>query len=247
MALVSDASLVLQAFPYSETSKVLRLLMREHGVRSVIAKGALRPRSRYGGILEPFTEGIATTYLKDGRELQTLSGFDLIRSRQRLGTDLVRFGAASLLAELVLRTASETSDPGLYDQVRDALDRVETADLRIDSVALAEAWSLVARLGFAPSLTECIACGRGLGAGEEASFDFSAGGVRCDECAAGFPGRPIPPEMRSLLSKLVVGEAVPIERPAAHWRLLGRFLDHHVLEGGSLRSLEFLAEVGDGR
>ena len=127
MPIVTDSALILQVYPYSETSKILRLLTRGHGLRSAMARGALRPRSRYGGVLEPFTQGTATFFVKENRELQTLSGFDLERSRQRLGDDLVRFAAASLLAEVVLLAGSEISDPALYDGVIAWLDRIETS------------------------------------------------------------------------------------------------------------------------
>ena len=123
MPLVSDDAVVLQAFAYGETSKVLRLLTRTHGVRSAIAKGARRPKSRFAAVLEPFAEGTVTLYLKEGRDLQTLGSFELTRSRQGLGGDLFRFGGASLLTELVLRTASEASEPALFEQFRRAPGR----------------------------------------------------------------------------------------------------------------------------
>ncbi|MFW6079996.1 MAG: DNA repair protein RecO, partial [Gemmatimonadota bacterium] len=100
----TDQAVILQAFPYGETSRILRLLTRAHGVRSVIAKGARRPRSRHSGVLELFGEGTATIYIKETRDLQTLAGFDLDRDRRALGRDLLRFGAAALLAEIVIRT-----------------------------------------------------------------------------------------------------------------------------------------------
>ncbi|HEX6134823.1 MAG TPA: DNA repair protein RecO, partial [Longimicrobiales bacterium] len=112
-ATVTDA-IVLQCFPYGETSRIVRLLTRSAGVHSAIAKGALRPRSRYA-LLEPFAEGSATLYIRSTRDLQTLGAFDLTQSRQGLGRDLLRFGGASLLAELVLRTASEDPHPSLFE------------------------------------------------------------------------------------------------------------------------------------
>ena len=53
--LVEDRALILQAYPYGETSRILKLLCESHGLRTVIAKGARRPKSRFGGLLEPFT------------------------------------------------------------------------------------------------------------------------------------------------------------------------------------------------
>lgn len=248
MPLVTADALILQAFAYGETSKILRLLTRTHGVQSVIAKGALRPRSRFGGILEPFTEGVASFYLKESRELQTLSGFELQRSQQGLGRDLLRFGGASLIAELVIRTASEEPAPELFEAVRDALHQIRDAEPDVlESVLLAQAWYIVSLLGFAPALNECVSCGRVVSDDESASFDYGAGGVRCAECARLVQGHTIPPAARAALRSLVRGVAVPLPRTEGHWRVLSRYLDHHVLEGGALRSLGFLAETLETR
>lgn len=244
MPLISTEAIVLQTHAYSETSKILRLLTRTHGVRAAIAKGALRPRSRFGGLLEPFSVGVATLYLKNGRDLQTLGGFELARSGQALGRDLLRFGGASLLAEVVLRTSSEEADPGLFDHVQRALNRLERADpALVEATALAEAWTLVGRLGFAPTLDACLGCEATLEPTADAYFDYAAGGVRCATCAGGGGGRELPAHARLSLVRLAAGETVPLERTAAHWALLSRFLAYHVLEGGHLRSLAFLAEA----
>ncbi len=245
MAPVALDAIILQVFPYSETSKILRLLTRTHGVRSAIAKGAMRPKSKYGGLLEPFAEGVATFYLREGRELQTLSDFELTRSHQALGRNLLRFGGASLLAELVLRTASEESHPELYDAFRAALDHLEGASGEaVEAVALAETWLLVAHLGFAPALDECVQCGRPIGPEEDVAFDYAAGAVRCADCAPGGSGgtsRALPAFARQALSRFLEGRASPApERTAAHWALLRRFLFQHVVEGRELRSLDFL-------
>ena len=52
MSLVSTPAIVLSALRYSESSKIVRLATRELGVQSAIAKGALRPRSRFGAALQ---------------------------------------------------------------------------------------------------------------------------------------------------------------------------------------------------
>lgn len=243
MALVSSDAIILQVFKYGDTSKILRLLTRSSGVQSVIAKGAANPKSKYGGILEPFTEGVASFYAKDNRDLHTLGSFELTRSRQALGNDLVRFGGASLIAELIMRSGIEEPDEHLYEVVRDALDRIAAAEKGgAESTVLGEAWALVAQLGFAPALDSCISCERVIGDNEDATFDYVAGGLRCDACAVGMPGRVLPAHARNALIQLIQGHPIILERTAAHWRLLGRFLTHHVVDGASLKSLAFLEE-----
>ncbi|MBR9988655.1 MAG: DNA repair protein RecO [Gemmatimonadetes bacterium] len=241
MAATATDAIVLQSFPYGETSRIVRLLTRSAGVHSAIAKGALRPRSRYA-LMEPFAEGAAMLYIRDTRDLQTLGGFDLTRSRQGLGRDLLRFGGASLVAEIVLRTASEESHPALYDAVASGLDRLLAVEGdAVEVCVLAVTWHLIAELGFTPVLDCCIACGRGIEANRDATFDYAAGGVRCDGCAAGLPGSRIPARARTALSEFSSGRPARVGATAGHWRLLTRYLEHHVLEGAPLRSLHFVA------
>ncbi len=242
MALATLDAIILQAFPYSETSKILRLLTPGHGVQSVMAKGARRLRSRYGGILEPFTDGFATFYLRQNRELHTLSDFELVRPRQALGRDLVRFGGASLLAEIMLRTASEEAAPEVFSRVRSALDRLEAASPEtVEATALAETWALITALGFGPSLDRCVECGEAVPDEGELFLDYAAGGVFCKACqGGGGGGRVLPEPARADLRALSAGVVVELPRTGAHWQLLSRFLAFHLVDAASLRSLDFL-------
>jgi len=87
--------LVLQTYRYSETSKVVRLATRDLGVQSAIAKGALRPKSRFGAGLELLSEGMAQLYFRETRELHTLGAFDLVNLRRDLADDVGRFAGAA--------------------------------------------------------------------------------------------------------------------------------------------------------
>lgn len=241
MSLVLTDAIVLQGFPYGETSRIVRLLTRDAGVQSAIARGATRPRSRYA-VLEPFAEGHASIHIRSSRDLQTLGSFDLTRSRLPLGRDLLRFGGASLVAELVLRTASEEAQHGLFGVVSGGLDRLLEAEPHaVESTLLATVWSVISVLGFQPSLDDCIACAAPIDGGRAATFDYAAGGFRCDACAAGLPGRRIPVHARAALGAFCRGEAAHVTVTEGHWRLLTRYLEHHLLEGAPLRSLHFLA------
>lgn len=248
MALVSTRALVLQAFPYSETSKVLRLFTLEHGLRSVIARGALRPRSRYGGVLEPFTEGTAAFYLKEGRDLHTLSGFDLLRSRQALGRSLPAFAGASLHAEIVMRTANEAPHPALYHTLVDAWDALAVVPDEEGALAsaLTGAWRLVALEGFEPEAAACLACGRALADDEPARFDATAGGTVCTGCRR--EGRVLDPGSRAELRRMVAGDApAAVARPGTHRALLRAFLEAQLEGERPFRSLELFLESAPAR
>src|SRR5688572_14670083 len=127
MPLVSTPAVVLSSLRYSETSKIVRLATREHGVQSVIAKGALRPKSRFGASLQLLSEGQAQFVLKEHRELHLLTSFDLRRLHVGLAADLERYAVACALAEVMLRFAPPDPHPESFDLLRRALEQLELA------------------------------------------------------------------------------------------------------------------------
>ena len=245
MAVVSTRALVLQSFPYSETSKVLRLYTGEYGIRSVIAKGALRPKSRFGGVLEPFTEGTAQFYLREGRDLHTLSGWDLVRSRQALGRNLNAFAGASLLAEIALRAATEEAHPEVYTALAHSWDDITAAPgaAEAERVVLTGAWTLVSLLGFEPQMDACVACGRPVTPDEAVRFDGAAGGVACTRCRP--VGRLLDPSTRADVVRMSRGHTPhdALSRPGTHRALLRAFLDAQLAHDRPFRSLELFLEA----
>jgi DNA repair protein RecO (recombination protein O) len=242
--LITTPAIVLHAFDYSETSRIVRLATREAGVQSALARGAKRSRSRFGSACGLFAEGIAQLHVKEGRELQTLGAFDVPRVRPELGTDLGRFTGASAVAELVLRFGAENeASESLFDALVAALDGLAEAEPAFATeAALAGAWHLVAQLGFAPSVTSCGACHAPVPAEDDLPFSLAAGGVLCDACGAGQTGgRVLPSDARACIETWSNAGRVGAlaERDArAHQRLLWQFLQQHVSDGRTLRAFD---------
>ncbi|MDE3217691.1 MAG: DNA repair protein RecO, partial [Gemmatimonadota bacterium] len=172
--LVSDA-IVLHAFDYLESSRILRLATREGGVRSALAKGARRSQRRFGSALDLFAQGSAQLSTRTGRDLDTLAGFDVVASRAALAEDLGRFAGASAIAELVLHFQSDHADPALFDALAATLDAIAAAPpSRAVDAALAGAWRVIGALGFAPALAECAECNAPLDDEAPALFSHAA-------------------------------------------------------------------------
>jgi DNA repair protein RecO (recombination protein O) len=207
-----------------------------------MARGALRPKSQFSGVLEPFAEGTATFYMKPNRDLHSLSGFELERERQALGKDLRRYAGASVLCELVLRLAPAERDPLLYDALTVGLDRlVETDSVGVPGVSLAAIWQLVTALGFGPGLDACSRCGNPI-ADEPAALDLREGFLVCSRCLPG--AATLPASEVGTLRRLAAGEvpsSAPSHRQAS---LLVDFIRYHAAEGIRLRSLDFLLAEG---
>lgn len=242
MAPVHTQAILLRSHPYGETSRVLRFYSRDLGVVGVMARGIRTRGSKGGAAGGTFSSGVLTVYLKEGRGLQTLKDFSPRDTRTRLGGDLVRFSAASVLAELVLRHAGEEGNPELYDLLERSLDVIGEAPAgRILPLLLALGWSLVTTLGWAPLLGACVLCGRALEEEEMGRFDFSQGGVRCADCAGEEGGPRIGPGAREQLGMLLAGRAPDeLRLPEAHLSLFSDFVTYHVSGGRPLDSLRVL-------
>lgn len=242
MGLVTTRAVILQTYRYSETSKILRLMTWELGPCSALARGALRPRSRFGGLLEPFVEGEATFFSREGRDLHTLSGFELHQDRRGIDRSIELFTVASVLCELVMRLAPEHSDASLYRALTEGLDGLHRkADEAAPARGLEYVWGVVNALGFRPEIDHCIGCRRPIGE-TRARFDFEAGGLRCLSC--GPAGPELVPREIDTLRLLVAGG--PVEGGRANGRQgrwLAEFIQHHVAEGARLNSLPFLSRL----
>ncbi len=239
-ALVTDG-IVLHAFDYLETSRIVRLMTRDAGVQSVLARGARSSRKRFGSAIDLFAQGLVEIHMRPNRELQSLASFDVMRARPQLATDVGRFTAGSMIAEVSLRWASEESSPGLFDAVELALDKV-AASREGESVeaALAGAWHIVATLGFTPALDVCANCHTDLDANARVVFSHSAGGALCATCgklAAG--SRIIPASARNAMREWTQGGrayVADISEARAHQRLLREFFQEHLGAEKELRA-----------
>jgi DNA repair protein RecO (recombination protein O) len=247
MALLATEAIVLHAFDYLESSRIFRLVTRDGGVRSALAKGARRSARRYGSAMDLFAQGSAQLYAKPGRDLDTLSGFDVVLARPMLGSDLGRFTGASAIAELTLRFGRDAADSGLFDAVAEALDAIAGASHEAALTAtLAGAWRIVAELGFAPTVDVCAECHATLDEDATVMFSHRAGGALCVRCGRLAPaGRVLPPPARMALRRWLRGDpGDPVDDASAraHQRLLREFLAEHLTDGRPLRALTLWEE-----
>lgn len=242
MSNLKTRAILLRTYPFSESSRVLRLYTRDLGLVGVMARGVQRGASRGQGGVGTFGEGMAVIAFRENRELQSLREFAPSKAHLALGRDFRRLAGASVAAELVLGHAGQEPHPELFDAMSEGLERLEEAlpDAVIGEV-LALGWKIVRILGFGPELAVCTACGSALGEGDMGRFDLEAGGMRGPGCPADDGSRRIGPMARAQLGLLLRGEVPPDLRGArAHLSLLDDFTTFHMLGGRRLGSFRFL-------
>jgi DNA repair protein RecO (recombination protein O) len=180
-------AVVLRSIRYGEADRVLHLYSSTRGRIGAIAKGSRRPRSRFGGRLEPFFR--LDLVLHEGRgELATVTSAATVAGHRRLRESGPSLQAASRACDVVLRLldAAEPNPPaynllcrylGLLDG--EGGEAEPAADL---ATGLAFRLKLALAAGFAPELSSCARCGEADGL---SGFSGPAGGVVCSACEGG--------------------------------------------------------------
>jgi DNA repair protein RecO (recombination protein O) len=243
MPLISTPAIVLKVTPYSETSRIVRLLTRDHGLLSALARGARRAKSPVGAGLDLFALGAAMVRTKAQSDLHTLSGFDLVRGHPHVADDVARFGAASALAELALKCVPAEPHAEVFHSLADGLDALDRAAEDVaDAAALSACWRLVVALGFEPALDRCAVCG--VPAEGAVTFSAAQGGALCREHRGDGTGHTaLRPADRDALRALLDGRwpepQLDGRHAAAHRRLLMTFIRHHLAEDRPLPALAF--------
>jgi len=171
---------------------VLHLYSATRGRVGAIAKGSRRPRSRFGGRLEPFFR--LDLVLHEGRgELATVTSASTVAAPPGLRSSRAALMAAARGCDAVLRLLdSAEANPHAYNllcRYLALLDGEESVhgDGSGDgaaglATALAFRLKLALAAGFSPELATCARCGEADGL---TGFSGAAGGVVCAACEQG--------------------------------------------------------------
>ncbi|TLY28505.1 MAG: DNA repair protein RecO [Ignavibacteria bacterium] len=181
-------AVVLRSMPYRETSKIVSFYTRRFGKLSTIVKGARRSPGRYGSSLEPMSYDSIVIYKKETRELQTLTQCDRLRPFLRLYEDLAKMSAGMGMIEITAMVAhDEEENGGLFSLLVGCLSAADAATKNPGHVLYCFEVQLAKILGFQPSFSRCVECGKTIGGkdavGTELRFHLERGGPLCESCS----------------------------------------------------------------
>lgn len=185
---MKSEAVVLRSIRYGDADRILHLYSADRGRVNAIAKGARRPKSRFGGRLEPFFR--LDLLLHEGRgELLTVTQAGTVDGYPRLRGGAATLTAAARACDAVLRLldAAEPNPPAynLLCRYLTLLDGPARADAAGPATAVSFRLKLALAAGFSPELSACARCGE---ADHLVGFSGAAGGVVCVACEAGsFP------------------------------------------------------------
>ncbi len=255
MSIIKAEGIVLRSMKMGETSKLLTLFTREHGILKVIAKGSRSRKSRFGATLELLNVIHLVYYHKDSRDLQLLSAADLVETFPSLAADLERWAYACACGELIVRAhPGAEATPRLYPILIETLRALNGP--RSETEARVCFWSLQMKLlgvfGIGPHLRRCLNCDvpSDSSASPIVHFHITRGGFFCEKCFSGTGALKLSASTLALLARLQTLPAAKLmrfsasEREAHEIELFYRsYFDFHLEEVGRLRALEFVREL----
>ena len=146
-----------------------------------MARGALRPKGKFLGRMELFSQGEFQLARREGRELDTATEASVIKHNLALRTGSRAFAGAGLFTEWLLSVVSHGNEPSgpVYRLVEEVFSLLEAG---------APPWPIicggVAKLlqlsGHGFSTDTCVACGAKVDAA--VLWSHSSGGVVCGKC-----------------------------------------------------------------
>ena len=151
---------------------------------SALARGARKSQRRFGGALQPYV--LMHAHFRPGRgELAHLERVSVDRSFHEILRSLEAIGAAgAALAVIRERVPDHEPEPAVFETAVWFL-RALNEGAPAEEALLCLQIRVLALLGFAPTLDQCVHCAKTPAQGRAASFDAMRGGIVCRACGGG--------------------------------------------------------------
>lgn len=251
-------AIVIRAFPLQEAHKIITFYTPDFGKVKAVAYGVKSPKSKLSGSLELLNHGTLLFNYRENRDLQSLTGFDLIEGFDGIRADFTRITYGCYLAELVDAIALEgDANPEVFELLRRTYYFLADTD---DVPLLVRVFEIkfLDLAGFAPQLSQCANCGSIVTPSQLQNsqnptlvmlFSIRHGGLLCEKCqhrdTSAFS---IAPGSCELLKSLRKSEFSKLNRIRASKRnhrelklILGSFIQYHTER--TLKSLKFIESV----
>ena len=169
--------IVLSETNYSESSKILNVLTKEHGLIGVMSKGCRNMKSKLRGASRKLIYGTFHVYYKPNG-LSTLISVDVKESFKNTTMDLEKISYASFLLDLVHQVVRENEEEDIFFLLRDTLLKIEEGFSPIVLTNILQL-KLLDYLGVSPNIDACACCGSSK---QIVTLSSEVGGYLCKNC-----------------------------------------------------------------
>lgn len=169
--------IILSETNYSESSKILNILTKEHNIIGVISKGCRNIKSKLRAVSRKLVYGKFHIYYKENG-LSTLISVDIMNSFHHILTDLKTISYASYIIDLVLQVSKQNEEDNLFSLLKATLLKIEEGYHAHILMSIAEL-KLLDYLGVKPMIDGCSLCGSNKNI---VTISSSKGGYICANC-----------------------------------------------------------------
>ena len=180
--IIKTEAVVLSKLNYGDTSNIVTLYSKDYGKFSAIIKGGRSPKSKIGLIIEPLNHIQVIVYQKESRELQLISGADLISYFPQVREDFDKLKYSQSVIELLKKlTVDHEVNARLFKGVVRIISLFESSNEA--PIILFSRFFLffLTELGYGLQLDKCSICGRTNLNGNELSYNYEFG-IFCNDC-----------------------------------------------------------------
>ncbi len=169
--------IVISETNYSETSKILNIMTKEHGLIGVISKGCRNIKSPLRSVSTKLTYGQFIIYYKKNK-LSTLKEVSIINPFKNLKKDITKISYASYLLELSGQVLKQNDNEQIFTLLINALKKI---DEDFDPLVILNIIELkyLEFLGIMPIIDSCAVCGKKTNIVTLSSYK---GGYVCKDC-----------------------------------------------------------------
>lgn len=168
--------IIIKDSSYSETSKLITLITKEHGVINLLAKGAKTLKSPLRSTTTKLTHGYFNIIYKENK-LCTLKEVDIIDYYKNIKQDINKISYASYILELVEQVIKQTNNEEVFDNLIYSLKKIEE---NMNPLVITNILELkcLDYLGVMPILDCCSVCGNK----NIITISADQGGYICKNC-----------------------------------------------------------------
>jgi len=179
--IIRSEGIVLKRRDFGETSRIAVVYTRAAGKVQLLAKGARRPKNKFGAALEPLCQGEYVFYWRETKELFTVAEATVTAPARHVHETPAALPYGLAMAEATDKLSGEgDADSSLFELLAAAIAALDAGGA--PALLLAQFFvNLATQLGLKPDLAECALCGRARPRG--GVFVLREGAVVCAECA----------------------------------------------------------------
>lgn len=179
---IKTQGLILRETNYKEADKILTVLTREGGRRTVKARGCRRKNSPLAAATQLLVLSDMTLF--EYRDYFTLNEADTLEQFWGVRADLDKLALCSYFAEVTEAVAEEgRPDQGLMSLILNAMYALDKLRKPLPLVKAAFELKLLCLAGYEPLLDACALCGAE--APESPRLDLGEGVLHCAPCGLG--------------------------------------------------------------